>query len=381
MEVEKIELVSSWRHCELRATVKSRALREPFVLWYRLPRRYRRYIDPTNGDPFVAALLLPAMRVGEPLRIPYAASPTLLRNLGRIQAIYREWDSTLSTVEVEIPTRNGSATPPRRPAATGLFFSLGVDSFYTLLKKQQSDAAGDDAITHLIVVHGFDIYYGKWNTDLFSAVLDNAAAVARAVGKRLVPVTTNLRDLSDQFVSWGELCHGSALASTGLVLGRMLRKVYVAATHTHADFLPWGSHPLLDPLWSIESVSFLHDGAEVRRVDKIKFIARFPIVLETLRICFMNPKNAYNCGQCEKCLRTMIGLHIAGALERCRTLPQSIDCELVRSIRIQNQNERAFVEECVNALGSSETDLVIRAALEEALSRSAERHERRSSES
>jgi hypothetical protein len=90
--------------------------------------------------------------------------------------------------------------------------------------------------------------------------------------------------------------------------------------------------------------------------------------MEWLRICFANPDGAYNCGRCEKCLRTMISLRIAGALERCKTLPHYLNLEEVANMRIPDgvvsprQNLRAL-----ERLG---TEPELARALGEALARS-----------
>ena len=74
MQISDIALVGGEGSCELRARVSGDALREPLPLWFRFPPAYRELLSSENGDPFVAALLLPAMRVGEPLRIPAPVS-------------------------------------------------------------------------------------------------------------------------------------------------------------------------------------------------------------------------------------------------------------------------------------------------------------------
>src|SRR5690606_18532962 len=49
--------------------------------------------------------------------------------------------------------------------------------------------------------------------------------------------------------------------------------------------------------------------------------------------CWRDPR-AYNCGKCEKCLRTMIMLELNGHLERCATLPTELNLDDVESTRL-----------------------------------------------
>jgi hypothetical protein len=369
--VSDIEVTSSQDYCELRAQIQSHAARKPFLLRFCLPPAMKEFLDPENGDPFLAAVLLPAMRANETVDIPVAVSPKLLHAVGQIQSLYRSWDKGLSQVGVKAAARKDRTTRPGRPLWKGLFFSCGVDSYYSLFRNFADRAKDEDAITHLIVLQGFDIPFGTRDPSIFRRILSNARTVSNQLQIRVIPVATNVRDFGIQFADWAGLYHGAALASVGLTLGNVFETIRIAASFSPDQLFPWGTHPALDRLWSTESLSFSHDGGEVRRVDKIRYIARFQIVTDTLRTCTYRPfsEHLYNCGVCEKCQRTVVALHMAGALQKCTTLPNSIDLRLLRSIHVQ-KDLRVYVEELITGLGSSRTDLAIRSALQEALSKS-----------
>lgn len=81
MRVSNIEIVELDDACQLQALVESdldpddaRWL-EPFVLWYRFPVWCRPHLSVENGDPFLAALLVGAMRTQEGLAIAAPCSP------------------------------------------------------------------------------------------------------------------------------------------------------------------------------------------------------------------------------------------------------------------------------------------------------------------
>lgn len=353
MEVIRVKRKIRWNECRLEATI--RFSKETFKLWYRIPSCYRRFVDPINGDPFLAALLLPAMYLQEPLHIPLACSPMLVRNLEKIQRIYSSWDRRLAFIDVNVILNDKYTKYAfEKDKANALFFSLGVDSFYSLFRNI-------DSIHFLLVVHGFDVFYGKNNHALFPVVFKKATKVGREFKKKVIKVTTNIRDLSDRFVSWPKLYHGAAMASVALLFEGFFEKVYIAATYTWKQLHPHGSHPYLDPLWSTENLSILHHGCEATRLDKIKFISQYPIVLDTLRVCWVNTGGSYNCGRCEKCLRTMIGLYICGVLERCKTFPNKINIEDLKNICVETSGD--FFTELIEALGSSQFDLQIKNVL------------------
>ena len=365
MLVSDIESSTIDNYREVRARIETESGKNPFQLWYRVPTQDVELLNSQNGDSFLAATLLPAMALGESVQIRAPVSRELLEHAKVIQSLYCEWDKSLSRVSIVAPERSSREVKGKTVPNVGLFFSLGVDCFHLLMRNCVARPAGADEITHLIFLHGFDISHRT--TFVYKDLLENGNKVARALQKKIVRISTNLRDFSDPIISWGRLYHGAALASYGLLLEPGFNTIYMAGGHQPRHLHPWGSHPLLDPLWSTETLRFVSEGCETGRVQKIKFLAQFPIAMETLRVCFINTNNRYNCGECEKCVRTMIGLHIAGALPNCRTFSHEIDIHSVEKLPV-SWIERAFIEDLLNNLGSSDFDDELREALNRAIS-------------
>ncbi len=63
----------------------------------------------------------------------------------------------------------------------------------------------------------------------------------------------------------------------------------------------------------------------------------------------MNEVGAFNCGVCEKCLRTMMNLHVAGVLDDAETFPHKIDIAKVAGIKINDHIDHLY-EEILDAL-------------------------------
>jgi hypothetical protein len=330
MRVSEIAVLDTDDASELRARVESDRAADDgdrfpaFTLWYRFPPWCRPYLRDDNGDPFLAALLVPAMLMGEDLEIPAPVSAAMLRCLPDIQAIYASFDNRLRFIEVETMPRLSPVEAT--PHAAGLFLSLGVDSFYSLLKNRRDHPADEGTITLLISIHGFDSVRHDWSQQFSPRMLANCERVAAETGKTLVPVVTNLRPATRAISHWS-LSHGGALASVALALDGFLRQITIAASTTYDQLYPWGSHPVLDPLWSTETMRVIHDGCEMNRIDKVAFVARSQLVLDTLKVC-----PGYNCGRCLKCLPTIIDLMQIGVLERCATLPHTVDVAWLREI-------------------------------------------------
>jgi hypothetical protein len=191
-----------------------------------------------------------------------------------------------------------------------------------------------------------------------------ARGVAEGLGKELIEVETDLSAFSSPVVGWG-MYHGAALASVALLFQHLFRKVYIAATYTYSELLPMASHPMLDPLWSTELTEIEHDGCEATRLDKTTFISEHEIAMRWLRVCPGSPDGAYNCGRCEKCLRTMITLRIAGAQQRCATLPHNLDLEQVSNTYIHGH--RMVTRQNLRALENLGSDPELAQALEKGL--------------
>jgi hypothetical protein len=286
--------ITDWTLQEQQDTVEVSADVDGFRLWYRVPRTCQ---VSRAGDPFLASALILAMLKGEELEIDPSlpVSPKFLENVSLIQDIHHSWNPVLK----KIPIR--AKTAPVEPLNSGgiSFFSGGVDSLYTFLKRPKD-------ISHVVFLHGFDFF--RTSDDYGAAVARNSAFVA-GFGKTLIPVETNHYPFDYRNSLSRILTQGSTLASVALLLG--FPRAYVPSSMSYDLLYPSASHPLLDPLYSNESVDIIHDGAEALRTEKLIKIAECESAMANLVVCIdeMN----FNCGQCMKCLRTMTALEILGA--------------------------------------------------------------------
>ena len=296
-------------------------------LWFRVPGS----VNPTlSADPFLATCLIPAMALGRSIEIESPVSASLLCAAASIQNIFHNWFPQLSPIPVLATPLSRSR---ERSGSIGCFFSGGVDSLHTFLKHEQE-------ITTLVYVHGFDVRLDDHL--LRKKVADALHAFSEQTGKAVVEVETNLRDFTDQHGAWGEKIHGPALASVGLLLDSILERIYIPSSHSYSELFPWASHPLVDPLWSTETIQIVHDGCEASRFEKVATIAGDARALSTLRVCWENRNGAYNCGECEKCLRTMTALEILGVLKKCSTFTAPLSLETVRQFELAGHAAHFF---------------------------------------
>lgn len=183
---------------------------------------------------------------------------------------------------------------------SGLLFSAGVDSMASYLDKEGE-------IEYLLFCFGADIF--SW--EKFKGIERKIQEISNTLKKKLIFYSTNIRRISD--ISWGRRLHGCALISPLLVLSPDINKVIISSTDIY-DFAkrhPWGSSPLTDPCISNNRMFVEHYGCHLRRIDKIRKIIQNQACLRSCRVCYQNSLE-YNCGVCEKCLRTMLPLLLLG---------------------------------------------------------------------
>jgi hypothetical protein len=318
-----------------------------------------------EADFLVPLTLFPAMVTGSRLELPGEVSPRLLSAVPKIQDVFRLWGAEywggkfqdLQLISVVAEARGG---PVNRAPGVACLFSGGVDSFYTLLKHREE-------VTHVIFVHGFDIALA--NEAVRAQASRMAREVAKELGKSLVEVEANISPFPRRVVGWDKY-HGAALASVALLLQHRVRKVLIASSYTYAELIPWGSHPLLDPLWSTELTEIEHHGCEVTRIDKLAYLSEHEVAMQWLRVCLSNPNGEYNCGRCRKCTWARAGLRVVGALDRCKTLPHDLDLEEVASLVVSNEASRFFALQTLRALERRSTDPELTRTLAELLEKS-----------
>ena len=281
-------------------------------IYFAVPREFGGMLFDA-ADAFVPALLVPAMVAGADLVLQPPVSARMLGQLETIQDILVRFHGFRRARVTAQPRAGGQPGP-----ATAVHFSGGVDSSHSLMRGLRSAIPGVAAPEYLLFFKGLEQPLSKLTN--VEASIAAVASVARRTGTTLLVVETNLRDVFNP--NYERYYHGSALAAASLALAAGVGRVVVPASYDYAHLMPWGSHPLLDPLWSTERQQIVFGGGGSRRVDKVEELVReWPESLEWLRVCLANDGGGSNCGRCRKCVRTMAALDLLGALERAPLFP------------------------------------------------------------
>jgi len=249
----------------------------------------------------------------------------LLRNAHELMEIWARWRPDRRPIRVRAEPEPGPAaaeTAGQAPVRTGLFFTGGVDSFFTLFHHdelvREHPEWRERPVDDLVYVNGFDIPLAA--TDALAAKHETLGRVAADTGKTFVVLATNLRETGVR-QPWGRVMHGPALGGVGLLLGSRWKTMLLSSWFCHEDADPWGSTGITDPLLSTSATRTRPYGAGHDRFEKLAFLVRFPLAIETLHVCWQE-RSAGNCGRCEKCLRTLIALEVLGVRDRATTFPR-----------------------------------------------------------
>ncbi|MER7707107.1 hypothetical protein ABTX81_29940 [Kitasatospora sp. NPDC097605] len=334
--VEDVRRTGTARGWELSARVRAKAAPDVERLHFTVRGGGSDWV-PERGDAFLAALVMPAMSLGEDLLVDAPVSARLLRSARTAMEIYSAWWERFGEVRL---TATETAVPAGGEDAVGLFFTTGVDCFYSLLKDgERRTEPHHQPVTDLLFAN-FEQDSGT-DHDRLVARIGHVAARSRC---RAVVVDTNIRSFAEPLTTW-EAYHGAALGGVALALQGLLGRCLIAASDQYRHLPPLGSHPLLDHLWSTERLEIVHDGAEATRTGKVeRRLSGSALALDNLGVCWRS-RPGHNCGACEKCLRTMAALELAGALRRCRTLPRVLDLHRLRTVPVESEDARVSMRE------------------------------------
>jgi hypothetical protein len=295
------------------------------LLFWELPRLVS--FEP-RGEPFVCALLPAAMRTGASITLPdeLPLDPTFLTNIERLQSVFTRWFPELGTIPIRATVAPRTIRTVQR--ATG--YSGGIDSSFTLeLLEDRIDAA--------LLIDGIE--YREDAPALFERITTTLDDAIDRRGLSLIRVRTNVKSFGRHLgAKWSEAL-GGAIASAVHVAG--FAEYHVAASNSWENLRPYGSHPLTDPLWSSATVRIEHHGAELRRIDKIRYLGSVPDLLALVRVCFQG--SDYNCGRCQKCLMTMAGFRALGITSQA--LPKLEDPTMLRQVVVEHDGDLVDWEE------------------------------------
>ena len=308
-------------------------------LWYETDNEYGVYFCDETADAFVLPMIQRAVKTHQDIYVDSPISEKLCHNLNDsvFYALGKAFEKKTGkrqgeTVKIHC---DNLVTLNYAPKAVGTGCSLGVDSFAVLKQYFFNNVYPSYKTTHLALFNSGA--FGSTDADgarkSFYKDTERVRKFAESIGLPFVWVDSNVRSLylEMNFNS----CHSYLNMGIVLSMQKLWRRYIYASGYSvdnlNVDFDDAAKYdPYLLPMLSTECTELISGSMNMRRSDKVKYIADDKIAQSNLYVCLKeqiinnlkNENNYYgsylNCGQCKKCLRTMLQLEILGKLDKFR---------------------------------------------------------------
>jgi hypothetical protein len=321
-------------------------------------------------EAFFSACALPAMRAGERrIAIEGTICPRFAAGTRRsIELLGEFYGPPRRPIAIE-PSGGFQEAPRRVPERTAMFFTGGADSTHMLQTHRREHPAGSPgAIEVALSTFGHLCPTTEATVDWNARVVPVLADAARAQGLTFTAVRSNVWELAPDVTFIADESLSSALAASAHLFRRRFTRILKASSREAPRQIRSRLQAQQDPLCSTSAVEVFHSPSPVTRFGRLAALAAGPPGLGGLVVCLSFPgQGRLNCGECEKCVRTMIALIAFGALDDARLFPPGgVTAEAIWRVQIGPHDVGYWVE-LLPALETKRPDLaaVVRERLEE----------------
>jgi len=279
---------------------------------------------PLRCDPIVVTFLNYALYYGMDICSEYPISEKLyyqIKNHIIPHVNYANPEKT-TTIDICMPTTSEKYAGTWR--GTGV--SLGVDSFASIHEYTDEDMPEEYRITHLVHMkvgahHGMIGYFdGIVEEDLFKKENSKVCKYCQENNYKIITIESNLYEICSKEFDWDfDDVHTTHNLGTMLLVQNYFDKYYYASSRPMEDMsinirsLQSYYERWLMPLISTENIEFYSANKSMERIDKIKYISQYPDTYDNLHVCW---KSEGNCGECDKCIRTLVWMDFLGILDK-----------------------------------------------------------------
>lgn len=300
-------------------------------LWYEVSLEYEKYIVVDRADPFIIAFINYAMLNNLDIvsDVPISQSIYYKLKTHYIPALH---NNNKDFYNIELKTQYMKDIEENYGAvATGM--SAGIDSFTTLFLNTQDDIPHQRKITHLAffnvgavqssntgrfdydeILKYEDEKIIKRSLEINELRYNRALKIANQLDLPLVRVESNIMEIQKMK---HKFLHVQRAVSAVFVLQKLFSGYYFASTFSLNDFVVDTKDPSHYDVFSLamfstKNLEFLSGDSAYNRVEKTNLIKNERIVQNNLNVCWREDEN---CGECDKCLRTLVTLDFLGALD------------------------------------------------------------------
>jgi hypothetical protein len=242
------------------------------------------------------------------LELAFEVDAELLDRLEHYQEVWQTWRPDLfrHRVRISAEAERSRHLPPIHRAVAA--FSAGVDSTFSLLRHKKGLAGrATRNIQSAVMVHGFDVPLESEAG--FQNLRRHGEAITSSLGIDLFVIRTNWREIGLDY----RMTFGTGLAA---VLHQFSGSHDVGLMATEESYencdLIWGSNFFNDKFFSSSTFGIESDGGAQDRIQRVRLIGSYPGLSGHLRVCWAGPRTGENCGDCPKCVLTMLDFLVAG---------------------------------------------------------------------
>ena len=275
-------------------------------LWFRAPAAATTAVE---GDATSAVLgaLFPCMELGRPVRVHGTLAPGLRENLDRYQANWARWrPARYRHVSIEA---EGTTPPATGGEGTLLTYSGGIDSTQAVKRLQAGGTSeARDALRACVMAHGFDIPLDQ--AEGFASATARARRILASRGVPLHLAATNVREIPQE---WNDSNRAAIAAVLHMFRGRHAVGVVANAYEEGfaRRFFPEEVEDM--PLLGSDDLPLRFAPSDRDRIGRLEELLDWPEALADLRVCWMHPTGAGNCGRCGKCIIVILAARVLGA--------------------------------------------------------------------
>ena len=285
-------------------------------VWFRVDKKYEGYLCYERGDAFVIAVLNYAMRNHHDIVSEAPLTEDLYYNINKylVDAI-SQYNTDFYRPQI---TAEVASEPLPCAGAVGTGISCGVDSLHALACQTAMKFKRHN-ITHLTFNNVGSHGEGEHAEILYHARLERPKQFATEYGFEFVASDSNLQNVVEQN-------HFKSHTYSSMFAVYCLQKLYsvyyyASGGYKYEDFtlidspaICCGSYEMLSlPLLSTHSLRIYSEGEGMSRMTKLKSVVKYAPSYKYLNVCL---KEGDNCGKCEKCVRTLLGLDALGSLDK-----------------------------------------------------------------
>lgn len=289
-------------------------------LWFKVHSEYADYLCDERADAQLIAVLHFAIKNGHDIKIEAPVSETLLFNIETylIPALV-ENNPSFHRIKIQAPTDN---TTLPNASAVGTGISCGVDSLHVLAEHTKSKYSNHN-VTHLTFNNVGSHGIGEKARELYQKRLKRPREFANEYGFTFIESDSNLTEVIDQshFKT-----HTYSSMFPIFCLQKLYSKYYYASSgYKFREFnlkdkpeSSCGAYELLSlQVFSTPQLHIYSEGMGLTRLDKLTSVVKYTPAKKYLNVCLVSENN---CGVCEKCVRTLLGIDTTGQLNEFRNV-------------------------------------------------------------